>query len=626
MSGRRRGNRISGPNSALTDFLAANNISAAQIRNDYEQRRRRATQANDDSATPTDTLAAVLAEQILDGAEGTTEEEEEDEIIVTAKTKNRKQKEDLAAKKAAEKKKLSRAGKKRDSDDDSDFSDDGDLIRGAYKKARPAPGQFANCETCEKRFTVTPYTKEGPEGGLLCTPCGKQFAKEANALNKASKAPVVRKKRKLESDKMDGLTNRGAKSLQQICIEKIVANHEEVEELGDLPPSILGQLGAIFSKRRVMKPNTLPLFLRPDLPDVTIYDAAYLEVDDYKHIFAVVPHIRKLVLENACQFKDEVVEYMLERCTQLEEMRIYAPNLVSNEMWTKLFASLGPQLKTVKLKWLDASFEDQNVADIVANCGKLQRLKLKYCRRLGEQTLREIIKARSLQHLSLRISNAVSNEALVDLLNSRGPGLQTLSLEGFQDAGDEILQAIHSSCHRLAKLRFSENDIATNAGYTALFKDWSNPPLTYIDVNCARDIDNNNPDGPEDAIGMASESFIAMMAHSGAKLRHLDVSSCRHIGQSAFLDVFNGHEVYPDLAFINISFCSRVDTTTIVGIFKSCPALKKLVAFGCFDIGEVVVPRDIALIGIPKAQDAIEQFGVGIGVDEAVVRMIEVGA
>jgi DNA repair protein RAD7 len=38
------------------------------------------------------------------------------------------------------------------------------------------------------------------------------------------------------------------------------------------------------------------------------------------------------------------------------------------------------------------------------------------------------------------------------------------------------------------------------------------------------------------------------------------------------------------------------------------------------------VPRGIALIGVPKAQDAIEQIGTGIDVAEALGRMIEISA
>lgn len=139
-------------------------------------------------------------------------------------------------------------------------------------------------------------------------------------------------------------------------------------------------------------------------------------------------------------------------------------------------------------------------------------------------------------------------------------------------------------------------------------------------------VDNNNPNGPEQAIGLASAGFRALMAHSGQAIKHLDIASCRHIELSAFMDVFNGANIYPNLEYINTSFCNRVDTSVVAGIFKSAPALKQLVAFGCFDIHDVVVPRHIALIGVPRAQDAIEQYGVGIDVEEAIGRMVEVAA
>ena len=44
-------------------------------------------------------------------------------------------------------------------------------------------------------------------------------------------------------------------------------------------------------------------------------------------------------------------------------------------------------------------------------------------------------------------------------------------------------------------------------------------------------------------------------------------------------------------------------------MFKSCPKLKKIAAFGCFHIEDVQVPAGVALIGVPRAADAIEQFG-----------------
>ncbi|QIW97687.1 hypothetical protein AMS68_003205 [Peltaster fructicola] len=634
MSGRRSGNGIRGPQSALTDFLAANNISAAQIRNDYEQRRARQDRENAQASTAATPDIEPSNEAEDDDAQSPDDAEEEEKAVKTKKRKRseveaiEKIKKAKKAKKVPDKLKGKKKSKKRsdDEDDDDEYNDSEDeaFVRDVYKKARKAPGQFANCEICSKRFTVTPYSKDGPEGGLLCTPCGKSLAKDLKAENKAVKQPVIRKRRKMESDKLDGFTIRGAKTLQQMCIEKVVQNHTEVTELGDLPQTILDRLSAIFSKHRVLKPNTLPLFLRPDNLEVVLHDSAYLEVNDYKQIFAVVPRIRKLVIGNACQFKDEVVDYMIERCKDLRDIRIYAPNLVTNEMWHRLFREAGKPIEVVKLKYLDAAFEDAHVEDMVAHCPNLQRLKLESCRRLGQGAVDALIEARSLEHLSLQMSNPVMVDSLLAMIKALGSNLRTLSLTRFQDADDSVLDIIHNKCNKLNKLRFSENDTATDHAFAKLFTGWANPSLTFIDVNCTRDVDNNNPEGPEDAIGLASSGFEAMMAHSGDALRYLDIASCRHIGLPAFLNVFNGERVYPALRSINISFCNQVDTTVIVGIFKSCPALKKLVAFGCFDIGEVVVPRDIALIGIPKAQDAIEQFGTGLDVEEALGRMVEV--
>lgn len=497
-----------------------------------------------------------------------------------------------------------------------------------YRKARPLPGQFEHCDICNKRFTVTPYSKEGPDGGLLCTPCGKELSKDLKKEQNAAKksAGTGKKRRKVESDRLDGIAVGGAKSLSQLCIQKVAQHHDDVEELGDLPQSVLERLSEIFSKKRVMKSKTLPLFLRPDHTSVIVHDAAYLEEEDYRQIFAIVPNMRKLVLSNTCQLKDGSIDYMLERCHDLRHIQLYAANLVQEGMWHRLFREAGAKLEVLRLKWLDAAFEDLVVRDMVRYCPNLERLKLKLCRRLGEDAVSSIADLPELKHLSLQISQDVSTATLVNLVEKRGSGLLTLSLEKFIDADDSVVEAIHDNCTQLSKLRLSENDTVTDAGYTQLFKDWDNHPLSFADFSSTRDIDNNHSEGPEEAIGLASSGFQALMDHSGAALKHLNIASCRHIELSAFIDVFNGAQNYPALEYINMSFCNRADTGVVAGIFKSCPALKQLVAFGCFDVQDVVVPRNVALIGVPRAQDAIEQFGSGLGVEEAISRMVEVAA
>lgn len=610
--------------SALTDFLAANNISAAQIRDDYERRVREAAQQdNAGEGGSNDTAQAVDPE--AEAAAASAAAAAADAAIERSRKRKRNEEAAIEKIKKAKGKKGQRKKKPAGSDDDDD---DYDIANDMYTKARPLPGQFENCEICSKRFTVTPYSKTGPEGGLVCNPCGKELAKDGDAAasKKTKKAPAGRKRRQIESERLNGVAVGGAKTLQQLCVEKVAQYHEDVDELGELPEAVMLRLAEIFAKKRVLNPKTLKLFVRPDSDTVCIHDAAYLEVEDYMGICQVAPGLKKLVINNACQLKDEVLEYMMDKCGSLNYIQFYAANLVSDEMWRKLFQRYGSQLKAVKLSWLDASFDGDSVREMVKNCTNLRRLKLKLCRRIGEESITAIAGLTSLEHLSLQTSNQPSCDAVIQLVKSVGPKLRTLSFQEFLDLDDAVIAQIKESCNQLDKFRLQSNDVASDAAYANLFTSWKNPPLTFVDLSGTRDVDNNNPKGPEEAIGLAAAGFKALMAHSGQALRTLDIASCRHISLEAFLDVFGSGQTYPNLETINFSFCSYVDTSVVAGVFRSCPSIKKVIAFGCFDVTDVVVPRGIALIGVPKAQDAIEQIGTGIDVAEALGRMIDVGA
>ena len=121
-----------------------------------------------------------------------------------------------------------------------------------YKKSIKKPGQRENCDICDRAFTVTAYDKAGPNGGLLCSTCGKLSA--ADSKGKGAKKPrnVNKTRRKVESNKMDRTVVVGAKSLQQLCIEKVAHNHTDVDDLGDLPDKMVQRLSEIFSKNRIL--------------------------------------------------------------------------------------------------------------------------------------------------------------------------------------------------------------------------------------------------------------------------------------------------------------------------------------------------------------------------------------
>lgn len=305
---------------------------------------------------------------------------------------------------------------------------------------------------------------------------------------------------------------------------------------------------------------------------------------------------------------------MIEKAKSLTDIQLLGANLVSNDKWVDLFIARGQDLKSLKVEWLDAAFDDQAVEALTTFCPNLERLKIERCKRVGPDSIDAIARLEKLRHLGLRYQTEISRERLANLILAVGAELRTLCLENFLDseveASDDLLIAIHETCTHLSKLRFSENNECSDAGYVTLFTKWDNPPLRYIDFNSTRDLDNTNPNGPEDfPIGLASDGFKALMQHSGSHLEYLDISSCRHISHETLSAAFNPKQTWPCLREINLSFCPVVDTEIVAGIFRSCPKIKKVVTFGCFEVTDVEVPRDIVLIGAPRAQDAIEQFG-----------------
>lgn len=318
-----------------------------------------------------------------------------------------------------------------------------------------------------------------------------------------------------------------------------------------------------------------------------------------------MPALTHVNLRFAGQMKDQVFDYMMERGLKIKSLQLDASNLVSDKSWQQFFRKSGSRLETVKLSNLDFSLDDDTVEEMCKSCPALRRLKLEHCWKIGGRSLRAISTLTSLEHLSLNMAQEVNNGDLLGMVEKLGPKLRTLSLEGFPGADDRLLDQIHNQCRVLSKLRFTDNAICTDKGFVQLFRAWANPPLEYVDLSSTRDVDNNNPDGPAEPIGLASQAFVALMEHSGSTIQSLNISSSRHVSHSAFEEVFSEGKRYPHLRDIDVSFHSALDDYLVGRIFRCCPAIKKLVAFACFNVQQARVPIGVALIGGLKAQDPI---------------------
>lgn len=334
-------------------------------------------------------------------------------------------------------------------------------------------------------------------------------------------------------------------------------------------------------------------------------ELAELEADDFQKIFAFMPALAHVNLRFAGQMKDQVLDYMMDRGLQIKSLQLDAANLVSDACWRHLFQRTGSQLETVKLSNLDFSLDDDSVEEMCRSCPGLRRLKLEQCWKIGDRSLRAISTLTSLEHLSLEMIQAVGNDDVLEMIDKVGPGLRTLSLEGFPSADDRLLEHIHNRCHSLSKLRFTNNSVCTDKGFARLFNSWPNPPLGYVDLSGTRHVDNTDPDGPDDAVGLSSEGFIALMEHSGPAIQALNIASCRHVSHAAFEEAFSEGKKYPQLQELDVSFHTAMDDYLVGRVFRCCPAMKKLVAFGCFNMEATPVPVGVALIGGGKAQDPV---------------------
>lgn len=332
-------------------------------------------------------------------------------------------------------------------------------------------------------------------------------------------------------------------------------------------------------------------------------------------MFAELPRLESLTLHNAYQFKDSNLDYLAEKGINLREIKIYAANLVSSGKWSMFFRARGYKLKTIKLTWLDASFSDEQIVDLVRFCPNVERLKLENCWLLSEKSIDSIADLENLKHLSLKFIKQVPTENMIRLISAVGSKLETLSLRDFKDLDDEFLDAIHSSCTNLVKLRLTDNDTATDAAWRNLFTDWENPPLEIIDLSSNRDVDNQQPDGQEEnPVGFGGAGFRALMAHCGQELHGLNISGCRHIPVAELAEVFQLGASFPKLQDVDFSFVQNVDDVVLAGLFKaSAGSLRKVALFGCFGITtDAIVPRGVVVVGAPRIgmeEEGMEVWG-----------------
>lgn len=512
----------------------------------------------------------------------------------------RRQREQDVIDKIKSKKKTS---KRKSKGDDSD--DDYELARALSNAARP-PGQSDNCAVCGKRFTVTAYSRNAPDGGLLCTPCGRELAKDdAVPKKKPKRLGNVEGRRQVQSKILDGTYHTGAKSLMTLCIETLAKNIDLADDISGLPSSVVDKIARKLSKHRLLDPNTLNLFIQPNVDELAIYDGAKLTADEYMRVIQTCPELKKLKIFNGIHFKDEVMDYLLSRHIELEDFHLHGANLLSDAKWQEFFKKKGQSLKSLKVSWTDKHFTNAALVVLKDTCPSLVRLKVTHNQSVSGDGIKAIAHMPSLRHISLDLRKTVHSDVYVDLVNRLGENLETLSLTRVENVDNTLLDAIHNKCRRLKKLRITDGEMMTDEGFHRLFTGWANRALEFIDFQNCRQLESMQPRLNPDGIGLCSKGFVALMAHSSRSLKFLNVQGCRHITKEGFEEAFGPEKVYPELVKVEISFCEEVSDFIVGSIFRSCPKLHELNVFGCMKVRDVKVPRGKILVGVPNAMGMV---------------------
>lgn len=413
----------------------------------------------------------------------------------------------------------------------------------------------------------------------------------------------------MQSRILDG--DVGTKSLATLCVQTLAKNVDLADSLGDLPDHLIDKIARLFSKRRLLKPETLPLFAQPNTETLHIYDGAKLGEQDLMSIFQVAPNLRRLKVRCGIQFKDEVMDYLISRDIFLESFSLHGANLLDEEKWHEYLRAKGKSLKALQIYYTDRHVGDDTVVVLRDHCPVLNRLKIQNNQKMTDEGVKAIGDLARLEHLGLQLQNKTTSAAYTQMISKIGNNLQTLSLKIVPDTNDDVLQAIHEHCRSLVKLRITDSERMTDSGFVKLFTDWENPPLSFIDFQKCRHLDATNPRQNPDNIGFGSEGFKAMMAHSGRRLQHLNIHACRHISRDAFEEVFGEGAGYPELRKLEISFCEDVSDYILGRIFRACPRIREVNVFGCMRVKDVRVPRGVILVGVPTAHGMVTE-----GVDD----------
>lgn len=542
---------IRGPNSALTEFLRQQGISAEEIRQRH-LRRIAGEEQEQPEVVNIDGIGNAANEVQQNEGEAEVPDEEELQMRIAARRKRR------AAKDNDE-------GDYTDSDSE-DNSDHGENER--VPERAMIIGDEVSCFKCSTSFVVTVYSEQDPEtGGYYCVECLKVKIENDKAIRKNQVAS--RKKRQRLAVALLDRQDVKIPSLQDISIKKITERIEDVDELGDIGMINMRKIAKILCRNRSLNDSTITLFLNTSIEVLELWDCSKINKDSYDKICSFSPKVKQLTLLMCGRLHNDNLNYYASNFKNLRSLELDGPFLINNETWQNFFRVKGKDLASFKVSNTHR-FDDLTLETLLQNVNpeKFQSLKLSRLAGIKSKDTFDLIPMYLTNLVELEISypdheELVDDSMLINTLSINGESLNTLVLDGCSALTDEFLiNGIKPFATKLRKLSLQFLDQITDEGFVGLFHEW--------DINLGL-----NEVFLKKCFSLGDAGILEMFLHSNSTLVELSLNSVKDLTVLPFQVMKCNNLIYLDIGFIR-----SIDDRVLELIQKNCKQVKIIDCYG----------------------------------------------
>lgn len=399
-----------------------------------------------------------------------------------------------------------------------------------------------------------------------------------------------RKRRKKAESLLDQDGGNNMPTLQNICLDKISenisswqkeSNNDEKtlfsqlrDKLGGISDQNLNRLSQALSKNRALNDSTLQLFLKTNLEEITFHDCSRISFDGYKTLAIFSPNLRKLSLQMCGQLNNESLLYIAEKLPRLDSLYLDGPFLINEDTWNKFFISMKGRLKQFHVSNTHR-FTDNSLLSLLTNCQEV--LESLDFARLDSVTnyalLPQYLTNERFHTLGIQYpanEEDVTDEVVINILGQVGSSLRSLTLNGCLELTDSFvingmaafLSGKNNSNALLETLNLEGLEDLTTDSLVYYFSQVSLPNLKHCSL--------------KGCIQVGDMAIVELLLNQASQsLTTLNFNSMKSLTKEAFIMI-----TCPNLETIDVGFVRCINDEIVESIGNQNPRLRIMEVFG----------------------------------------------